>query len=68
MPTSLDHLAGRLLRISDRYDHEVISLAIFADDDPGWRPDRYEYTRWGFRSLTEFPVVKLLDFAPRAID
>jgi hypothetical protein len=51
-------------RIFDRYDREVISLAILADDDPAWRPSRYEYTRWGFRSLTEFPVVKLLDYAP----
>ncbi len=50
-------------RIFDRYDHEVVSLAILADDDPGWRPDRYEYGRWGFRALIEFPVVKLLDHA-----
>jgi hypothetical protein len=52
-------------RLFDRYDREVISLAILADDDPGWRPHRFEYARWGFRSLTEFPVVKLLDYAPR---
>ena len=52
-------------RIFDRYGRETVSLAILADDDPGWRPDRYETSRWGFRSLTEFPVVKLLDYAPR---
>ncbi len=52
-------------RISDRYGHEVISLAILADDDPAWRPGRYETARWGFRSLTEFPIVKLLDYAPQ---
>jgi hypothetical protein len=51
-------------RIFDRYDQEVISLAILADDDPAWRPTRYEYARWGFRTSTEFPVVKLLDYAP----
>ena len=51
-------------RIFDRYNREVISLAILADDDPSWRPDRYEYARWGFRSLTEFPVVKIQDYAP----
>ncbi len=50
-------------RIFDRYDHETVSLAILADDDPSWRPDRYEYGRWGFRALIEFPVVKLLDHA-----
>src|SRR5262249_38348992 len=52
-------------RIFDRYDREVISLAILADDDPTWRPNRYESARWGFRSLTEFPIVKLLDYAPQ---
>jgi hypothetical protein len=52
-------------RIFDRYGQEVISLAILTDDDPDWRPNRYETARWGFRSLTEFPIVKLLDYAPK---
>jgi hypothetical protein len=51
-------------RIFDRYDKEVISLAILADEDPDWRPSHYEYGRWGFRTRTEFPIVKLLDYAP----
>ncbi|HZW33046.1 MAG TPA: hypothetical protein VFF52_20185 [Isosphaeraceae bacterium] len=51
-------------RIFDRYDQEVISLAILADDDPAWRPSQYGYGRWGFRTSTEFPIVKLLDYAP----
>lgn len=50
-------------RIFERYEQEVISLAILADDDPDWRPNRYEYSRWGFRTGTEFPMVKLLDHA-----
>jgi hypothetical protein len=52
-------------RIFDRYDREVISLAILADDDPDWRPNQFGYSRWGFRTGTEFPIVKLLDFATR---
>jgi hypothetical protein len=51
-------------RIFDRYDREVISLAILADVDPTWRPSQYGYGRWGFRTSTEFPIVKLLDYAP----
>ena len=51
-------------RIFDRYDREVISLAILADDDPDWRPNQFGYSRWGFRTGTEFPIVKLLDYAP----
>ncbi len=52
-------------RLFDRYGREVISLAILADDDPAWRPDRYEYARWDFRAGIEFPVVKLLEYAPK---
>ena len=52
-------------RIFDRYGQEVISLAILIDDDPAWRPSRYEYGRWGFRTGMEFPIVKLLDYAPK---
>jgi hypothetical protein len=52
-------------RIFDRYGQEVISLAILADDDPDWRPNRYEYGRWGFRTSIEFPIVKLLDYASK---
>jgi hypothetical protein len=50
-------------RLFDRYDREVISLAILADDDPDWRPSQYEYGRWGFHTRTTFPIVKLLDYA-----
>ena len=50
-------------RLFDRYDREVISLAILADDDPDWRPNQFGYSRWGFRTITEFPIVKLLDYA-----
>ncbi len=53
-------------RLFDRYDREVISLAILADDDPAWRPGSYSYGRWGFRAGIEFPIVKLLDYAPHA--
>ncbi len=52
-------------RLVDRYGREVISLAILVDDDPDWRPSRYEYSRWDFRTSTEFPIVKLLDYAPK---
>jgi hypothetical protein len=52
-------------RLFDRYDREVISLAILADDDPDWRPTGYSYGRWGFRAGTEFPIAKLLDYGRR---
>jgi exonuclease VII small subunit len=52
-------------RIFDRYDEEVISLAILTDEAENYRPCRYEINRWGFRHLFEFPVVKLIDYSNR---
>jgi len=52
-------------RLYDRYNRKVASLAVLADEDPSWRPDRYEYELWGTRVELTFPVVKLLDFRER---
>jgi hypothetical protein len=52
-------------RLFDKYNREVISLAVLADDDPDWRPSQYGYGHWGFRTSIDFPIVKLLDYAPR---
>ena len=52
-------------RIFDRYDRPVASLAIIADDRPGWRPDCFGYTLWGCEMGIRFPAIKLLDFAAR---
>jgi hypothetical protein len=52
-------------RIFDRYDQEVISLAILTDEAEKYRPCRYEISRWGFRLLFEFPIVKLIDYNNR---
>ena len=32
---------GYNVRIFDRYNRQVVSLAVLADGDPNWRPDRY---------------------------
>ena len=55
-------------RIFDRYQEEVISLAILTDDNEKFRPGRYEIKRWDFRHLFEFPVIKLLDYRDRLIE
>jgi len=49
-------------RIFDHHHQEVISLAILSDDNQSYRPCRYEISRWGFRLLFEFPIVKLIDY------
>jgi hypothetical protein len=51
--------------IADVYNRQVVSLAILADDDPDWRPGRYEDELWGWSVRMNWPVVKLLDFSDR---
>ncbi|MGH7172904.1 MAG: transposase [Gemmataceae bacterium] len=50
-------------RIFDRYNQQVISLAVLADDRRDWRPDHFGYDLAGCRLTFAFPIVKLLDFA-----
>jgi len=52
-------------RLFDRYDREVVSLAVLGDDQQNWRPTGYGYAKWGFESSLQFPVVKLLDYQQR---
>ena len=49
-------------RLTDRYDAEVVSLAVLVDDDPDWRPSAHATDRAGCRLRFEFPVAKLLDW------
>jgi SOS response regulatory protein OraA/RecX len=41
---------------------EVVSLAIFTDDDENYRPNVYSFERWGFKIRMEIPLVKTVDF------
>ncbi len=52
-------------RLFDRYHRQVASLAVLADKDPNWRPDRFGYSLWGSTVQFQFPVVKLQDWADR---
>jgi hypothetical protein len=50
-------------RIFDKYNRQVVSLAVLGDDRLGWRPDRFGYDLWGCELSFRFPLVKLLDLA-----
>jgi len=52
-------------RLYDRHQQKVVSLAILADDNPHWRPNKFTYEMAGCQVSLEFPIVKLLDFADR---
>ena len=49
-------------RLFDRYRVDVVSLAVLADDSPGFRPGAYRRDRWGCELHFRFPVEKLLDW------
>ncbi|MFT5144328.1 MAG: hypothetical protein ACI80V_002129 [Rhodothermales bacterium] len=49
-------------RIFDRYNCQVVSLAVLADASRAWRPSGFGYSQWGCRLQLDFPVAKLLDF------
>jgi hypothetical protein len=53
---------GYNYRIHDRYNRRVVSVAVLADDDPNWRPDRFEDALWGWSQRMIFPTAKLLDY------
>ncbi len=55
-------------RIFDRYNRDVVGLAILADDAANWRPDEYSRERFGCRIGYRFRSVKLLDWAQRIKD
>jgi len=49
-------------RIRDRYQAEVVSLALLTDASAKYRPGQYQVKRWGFSLTFEFPAVKVLDY------
>jgi hypothetical protein len=49
-------------RLFDKYQHQIVTLAILTDDDANWRPEHYGYDLLDFKIDVNFPIVKLIDF------
>jgi len=49
-------------RIFDKYQKDVISLALLTDNDPNYLPDVYELRRWDFHHVFKFPLAKIIDY------
>jgi hypothetical protein len=49
-------------RIRDRYQAEVISLALLTDTRGKYRPGQYRVARWGFELNFQFPAIKVLEY------
>lgn len=52
-------------RIYDRYRCPVVSLAVLCDDNPKWRPNRFEVGAWGGKVSIRFLTAKILDYKGR---
>ncbi len=50
-------------RLFARYNRQVVSLAVLADERADWRPRGFGYRLWGCKVEFEFPTAKLLDYA-----
>lgn len=53
------------VRAFDLYRQPVIGMAILADGDPHWRPDRFGYGMGTSTTGHQYSVVKLLDYQDR---
>ncbi|MBK1652880.1 DUF4351 domain-containing protein [Halorhodospira halochloris] len=52
-------------RLYDRYQRDIVSVAVLTDTSPSFRSDTYRYERLGCRLEFSFPVAKLLDWQQR---
>jgi hypothetical protein len=53
-------------RIYDRYRRPVASMAVLADDAPGWKPQAFGFDVLDCQMGIRFPIAKLLYFADQA--
>ena len=49
-------------RLFDKYEWQIVSLAVLGDERANWRPTSYDYSLWDCEMLFKFPIVKLLDY------
>lgn len=52
-------------RLFDRYNRQVVSLAVLADERASWRPSHFSSELWGCKVSFNFPIVKLLNYQAR---
>lgn len=54
-------------RLLDRYGQPVTSLAIFTDDQPGYKPDTYAYEFMGTRQIYQYNTYKVTEQSEEAL-
>lgn len=48
-----------------KHKKPVMSLVVLGDNDPNWRPEKYENGLWGSEVQLKFQTIKLLDYKER---
>lgn len=59
------HMFIYYYRIFDRYERPIMGVAILADEQAEWRPERFTQEIWGCMVEMRYPVIKLLDWRAR---
>ncbi|XGA80969.1 hypothetical protein OR573_04770 [Halomonas sp. CH40] len=49
-------------RLRDRYNMDVVSLAVLTDTRQNFRPTTFHFARWGCELTFTFPTAKLIDW------
>lgn len=49
-------------RLFDRYKRQVASFTVLSDNNPTWKPGKYESQLWGCTLSFVFPVAKLTEY------
>lgn len=49
-------------RLTDRYQVDVVSLAVLADTNENYRPSTFNFSRLGTETIFNYPMVKLTNF------
>lgn len=52
-------------RIFDRYQKDIASMAVLADNDEKWRPNKFHQKIWKSEITRIYEVVKLIDYKGR---
>lgn len=52
-------------RIFDRHRKDVVSVAVFTDDNPAFRPGEYSRANWGTEVTFRYTAIKLIDYRER---
>ena len=52
-------------RLYDYYKTKIMSLAVLTDNNPTWRPNKFEQKLWGCEVTLKFPIVKILDYTSK---